>query len=297
MPDDLGSERFDASKAELFEALGHPLRLAILEALEESSLGFSSLKRQVGLMSSGNLQFHLGKLAGLVLTLPDGSYSLSDEGREALRVVRVSAGRPSVSGKLSGRRIGSRTVIVSLLAIIIVLGSIVVIQQMFLTNSGRPVSPGNESVVSLNGIDYYFMILPIRSPTLNLSTDFHNVTFSYVALGYFYVLSSSVQGPPGIAPDLYNTTTFPSWSSFSTPSIEVTFSEKTPARYSIMQPNGQSASVFYMADRNSSVTLEPVSIAAPGSFTFVSEGSSRAAFLVDVNLSVLELLVGVSGNS
>ena len=55
-------DQFDSSRAELFEALGHPSRVKILKVLERNQLGFADLKREVGIGSSGHLQFHLNKL-------------------------------------------------------------------------------------------------------------------------------------------------------------------------------------------------------------------------------------------
>jgi DNA-binding transcriptional ArsR family regulator len=94
---------FNADRAELFEALGHPTRIRILEALDEGSLGFSEIKRKVGLESNGLLSFHLGKLDGLVRLTQNGSYAITDEGREALRVVSTT----SVRGERGG---GSGTI-------------------------------------------------------------------------------------------------------------------------------------------------------------------------------------------
>jgi hypothetical protein len=71
--------RFNSSRAEVFEALGHPVRIKILESLKEGPLGFAELKRRAGLESSGTLQFHLAKLGDLVRAQPDGNYSLTDE--------------------------------------------------------------------------------------------------------------------------------------------------------------------------------------------------------------------------
>jgi DNA-binding transcriptional ArsR family regulator len=78
---------FNRDRAELFEALGHPTRIKILQVLSESPLGFSDLKREAGIESNGLLSFHLGKLDGLVKITSEGNYTLSDEGREALRIV------------------------------------------------------------------------------------------------------------------------------------------------------------------------------------------------------------------
>jgi len=75
------------SKVGLFETLAHPVRIRMLEALKERPMGFSELKRAVGIESSGHLQFHLSRLEGFVSTNSDGDYVLTDDGREALRLV------------------------------------------------------------------------------------------------------------------------------------------------------------------------------------------------------------------
>jgi DNA-binding HxlR family transcriptional regulator len=85
-------DTFDKGRAELFEALGHPLRIEILRALSEAPLGFADLKRKVGIASSGHLSHHLEKLDGLIGTTPAGTYSLTDDGKEALRIVEASGG-------------------------------------------------------------------------------------------------------------------------------------------------------------------------------------------------------------
>jgi len=89
LPDD-PDEPFNASRAEVFDALGHPTRIKILQVLSEKPLGFSELKRGTGIESNGLLSFHLGKLTGLVKINAEGSYALTEEGREALRIVEAS---------------------------------------------------------------------------------------------------------------------------------------------------------------------------------------------------------------
>jgi len=81
---------FDSSRAELFEALGHPTRVKILRTLRERPMSFSELKRETGIESSGHLQFHLGKLSSLVKTDSVGNYALTDEGRDALHVAQTA---------------------------------------------------------------------------------------------------------------------------------------------------------------------------------------------------------------
>lgn len=78
-PDD-----FNAARAELFEAISHPVRIRILQSLKEKPMGFAELRRAVGLESGGHLSFHLNKLRHLVKPSAEGLYTLTDDGREAL---------------------------------------------------------------------------------------------------------------------------------------------------------------------------------------------------------------------
>ncbi len=103
MPDEPDNTDFDKSKAELFDALGHPIRIRILHVLEDGPLGFSELRRRVGLESSGHLQFHLSKLGGLVRSGSDGAYFLTDDGKEALafvKMVKVAATKDTTDTKV-----------------------------------------------------------------------------------------------------------------------------------------------------------------------------------------------------
>jgi len=70
--------------AELFEAISHPVRIKILKILERQPTSFASLKRQLGIDSSGNIDYHLKKLGELVAVREDGLYGLTDAGKEAL---------------------------------------------------------------------------------------------------------------------------------------------------------------------------------------------------------------------
>ena len=93
----------DRHRAEVFDALGHPTRIAIVKVLSEGSLGFADLKRKTGIESSGHLQHHLNKLNGLIKADAYGKYCLSDEGKDALLTVQTvenSSLRKEVSGKV-----------------------------------------------------------------------------------------------------------------------------------------------------------------------------------------------------
>lgn len=125
---------FDESRAEVFDAIGHPIRVRILDALEKRPMGFAELKKAAGVESSGHLQFHLGKLTGLVDTTSDGSYVLTDEGREAVRVLNLTTS--GSSGSLSGgkasllrRSSWTRPLIAVLMILVLVLSGVAAYQQ------------------------------------------------------------------------------------------------------------------------------------------------------------------------
>jgi DNA-binding transcriptional ArsR family regulator len=101
---DKSSNEFDLKEAELFEALGHPARIRILQILNENPLGFSELKKKTGIDSSGHLTFHLSKLAGLVETNPEGKYCLTDSGMEALRVTNIAGEALGISNSKGDTR-------------------------------------------------------------------------------------------------------------------------------------------------------------------------------------------------
>jgi TolB-like protein/Tfp pilus assembly protein PilF len=84
---DTGAQDADATKAELFDAVSHPVRIKILEALNEKPMGFAELGRVVGIESGGHLSFHLTKLGHLIRTNSQGDYVLTGDGRDALWTV------------------------------------------------------------------------------------------------------------------------------------------------------------------------------------------------------------------
>jgi DNA-binding transcriptional ArsR family regulator len=124
-------DSFNASKAEVFEALGHPTRIRLLQMLSETPLSFTELKRAAGLDSNGLLTFHLGKMRDLIRLNAEGSYALTDEGREALRVVEASRKQPEEQrGQKQAFHLPlERAVLAGFLVFIIVLGSVAVYQQ------------------------------------------------------------------------------------------------------------------------------------------------------------------------
>lgn len=149
---------FDSSRAELFEALGHPMRVKILRSLEDGPAGFAKLKRAVGIESSGQMQFHLGKLGGLVTTNSEGSYALTDEGKEAIRVfntatVDAAASRADRRHAQPNGWMGSKrpfqVASVVMLVLIVISGSAYYSQSMQVGSLNTQVSSLNSEVLAL----------------------------------------------------------------------------------------------------------------------------------------------------
>jgi DNA-binding transcriptional ArsR family regulator len=74
---------------EVFEAISHPMRIAILKELAKEPIRFADLKRRLRIKSSGLLDFHLKKMELVITTDRDGLYALNDRGFAALRAVNI----------------------------------------------------------------------------------------------------------------------------------------------------------------------------------------------------------------
>jgi len=74
---------------EVFEAISHPMRIALLKELAKRPIRFADLKRKLRIKSGGLLDFHLKKMETIVTTDKDGLYTLNDRGFAALRAVYV----------------------------------------------------------------------------------------------------------------------------------------------------------------------------------------------------------------
>lgn len=79
----------ETDRAEVFDALGHPVRINILKSLSHEALSFADLKKKTAIDSSGHLQHHLTKLDGLIKSDEHGNYRLSDAGNDALFVMQT----------------------------------------------------------------------------------------------------------------------------------------------------------------------------------------------------------------
>lgn len=200
MASDQGEPEFNRARAELFEALGHPVRIKILQTLERESLGFAELKKAVGIESSGHLSFHLGKLEGLVKAGPDGDYALADEGREALRMISVTRNEGKGSVKVSTPRLASRNIaIVALVVGVLLLASFAAYQQQQIGSLNRSITSQQVGSIVINGTRYSYLDIPLQSLNLPASILFNGVTFNLTAAPfggtvYFTAVSTAGQG-------------------------------------------------------------------------------------------------------
>ena len=170
-------EKFDAAKAELFEAVGHPNRIKILQALDQGSVGFAELKKKVGIESSGHLSFHLGKLDQLVSLDSDGQYDLTGEGREALRMIHTVREGPRGERRWSPRLAG-RSLAAILVVLLVALAMVAAVQQLELANLSAP-PPGT---VSLEGRPFWYSAIPLAAVPVgaNMSVLIGGVEFTFI---------------------------------------------------------------------------------------------------------------------
>jgi ArsR family transcriptional regulator len=152
------SNQFDTTRAELFEALGHPVRVRILQALETKPMGFAELKKEVGIESSGHLEFHLRKLSGLVGTTAEGSYALTDDGKEAIRVLKSTGAGIGTRGRtarvLSLRSGGwNRALLAVFLVALVLLAMAAVYQENQIASLNHELS---SEVTTIGGTRYYY---------------------------------------------------------------------------------------------------------------------------------------------
>ena len=143
-------------------------------------MGFSELKREVGIESSGHLQFHLGKLAHLVGTNAEGSYSLTDDGKEALRMLRSteSEGTMPEAEAISVGRHGNwrQPVLAGLIIAVIVLGLVAVYQQQQIAALNRELDP---NIILIGGTRYWYGSFPVGLPN-GTSIRFRSLVFTYL---------------------------------------------------------------------------------------------------------------------
>jgi DNA-binding HxlR family transcriptional regulator len=149
------------ARAELFEALSHPIRVRILESLESGGLRFSDLKKAAGIQSNGHLEFHLGKLAGLVSAAEGGNYALTDDGREALRFLYATQ-EPNHRRKEREPKTFSATSMAVVLMVVglVIIGSVLIPTGLLLNSQSGWQDSGSTGCCNWRNPPYYSMIPP-----------------------------------------------------------------------------------------------------------------------------------------
>jgi DNA-binding HxlR family transcriptional regulator len=175
----------DQQRAEVFDALGHPTRIAILKALSEGAFGFADLKKKTAIDSSGHLQHHLNKLDGLIKTDEYGKYCLSDQGKDALLTVQTVENLSSQRGrnpeKYSRRfnaKVGLKSVALLLAVLLIASTAIAVFEYNQASSLRGEITRSNE--VNFEAMAYYneFGVIPAS----NVNSSFTPPVSMYRAL-------------------------------------------------------------------------------------------------------------------
>jgi len=217
-------DSFDLSRAEVFEALGHPTRIRIVQTLANGPMGFAELKRDSGIESNGLLVFHVGKLEGLVKQNSEGSYALTDEGREALRIIDASKSSEKNGTSLRGqKRIvhieRGKLILAVLLVTLLILASIVFVQQEELSSANSFL---DSNTVIIGGSRYWTLTesLVNLTPSKSFYVDGVNFTTVFPQNGYFDVENSSMYIIPGSANSQNS-----SWLGLPIPEVAVNFGD------------------------------------------------------------------------
>ena len=176
----------DRQRAEVFDALGHPTRIAILKVLSEGALGFAELKKKTVIESSGHLQHHLNKLDGLIKTDEYGKYCLSDQGKDALITVQTVENASIRETKHSGKshpwgfstKNGLKSVALLLAVLLIASTAIALFEYNQTFALQKEISRYNE--INLEAIAYYneFGVIPAT----NVNSSFAPPVSMYRAL-------------------------------------------------------------------------------------------------------------------
>jgi hypothetical protein len=157
-------------------------------------MGFAELKKGLDIDSSGQLQFHLGKLQGLLRTTPEGNYTLSDEGKEALRIVAV---KESVKTKTTNRPSITPLKIITL---ILVIALVFTVSISFYNNQQQSQAFNNLNQSYNQAFDNLNQSYNSLSASYSgLSQQFNNITTLFFNnYGYPYPPSFLLLGHPSI---------------------------------------------------------------------------------------------------
>ena len=279
---------FDKSRAELFEALGHPVRIRILHALQEGPLGFSELKRRIGIESSGHLQFHLGRLDGLVQTSSDGNYSITDDGREALWMAdMMQTDGESLRVNRSTTRLNRLTIASALLVALLVAALFVPflsysyqVSSPIQTDGFRQVPYSVMEARNSTLFSYDWLVNGSASPPVGFISPYP----SYALVSVLSLHEYAVQAAQVSASSIVEV----AWNCSSLVDVMV----YAPDQFNLFSYN-QSGGPMAMATGASSGTLG-LSIASPGTYYFVLFNPDGNLFFPNSNSSIAVNMTGAT---
>jgi DNA-binding HxlR family transcriptional regulator len=265
----------DRQRAEIFDALGHPTRIAILKALNEGALGFAELKKKTGIESSGHLTHHLNKLDGLIKTDEYGKYCLSDQGKDALLTVQTvenasstqSFSERSHQARRFHGKMGLKSVALLLATLLIASAAFAAVEYYQTVDLQRQVNRANG--INLDAMAYYneFGVIPSSSVNASFTPPISMYRAVQIALetnGWNKTSLNGMTVSTGLAnwmmvtdPSVYNGT--------GTPSTEFSLSPLTnpPPNYSDVSSDGvMYRYVWEITVENAShITIPPIGFA------------------------------------
>ncbi|MGC9086923.1 MAG: ArsR/SmtB family transcription factor [Thermoproteota archaeon] len=176
-----------AKRAELFDVLTHPTRIKILRLLGERPRSFSELKRELEIESSGNLQYHLGRLGNFVKQDASGKYTINDDAREALRFLDFAAQASKQSQiETSSKKPNSRKLLAGLVLIaLILLATAFFVYYQIVLSSPRSILLYNnvdlsKSYFSIGGKKFSYVLITAEALENGTKVTFRGLTFTYL---------------------------------------------------------------------------------------------------------------------
>jgi hypothetical protein len=173
-------------RAELFETLAHPTRARILRILEKQPLSFAELKRALGIESSGNLQHHLGKLGDLIKRTDDGKYAVTDDAREAIRLIDVIKQEHEIAQTRvkpsfpTGTRM--RWLVPTLAGIaLLILVSYGVYSRLAGSIPLFSILDFSKNILEINGAKYYYLAVTTSELENGTAIAFRDALFTYIS--------------------------------------------------------------------------------------------------------------------
>jgi DNA-binding transcriptional ArsR family regulator len=282
-------DSFSSSKAEVFEALGHPTRIRILQELANRPLTYSELKRAAGMESNGLLTFHLGKMRDLVRLNPEGNYALTEEGREALRIVEASRKQPEGhSGQRPALHLPhQKAILAGLVVALIVLGSTAVYQQEQIGNLNHSASSGQAGSALINGTRYWQLSIPLQSLNFPATIQFNGVTFNLTAppLGGAGTVSVSLVLFNGTHSSQQGMSIPVTFRILPFPNVQVTFADG--------QAESHSYNFFNSTDSHAQGSTISINLQPTASPWFTQHSSPRAGLYLNSTTDSIELYVSV----